>query len=186
MNTPSVTIDGTAPTPPSIPPAQTRQASFEHLVQAHSAYLYRYAWWLTRDRMQAEDLVQDTFLRAWRKLDGLHAHEAAKAWLTIILRREHARTFARKRPVADEDVEPDTLPLSELRTEGHPAERLALQEAVEALPERYREPLLLQILGGFSLAEIAQLLDRSTSAVTAQVFRAKARLRTVLEPRGIH
>ncbi len=190
MSPSSATIEAPAVTAQGVLPAahrsaailEMRQARFERLVESHSAYLYRYAWWLTRNRAQAEDLVQDSFLRAWRRLEGLRSQEAGKAWLTTILRREHARSFARKRPVADESIEPDSLPLAEPGTQVHPADRLALHQAVKALPEKYREPLLLQVLGGFSLAEIAQLLDRSTSAVTAQVFRAKARLRVVLEP----
>ena len=74
-----------------------RDARFEQLVNAYSGWLYRYAYWLTSDRNAAEDLVQETFLRAWRFLDSLQDEGSAKSWLTTILRRENARKYERKR-----------------------------------------------------------------------------------------
>ena len=57
----------------------SRQQQFEALVRAHSGELYRYAYWLSSDGALAQDLVQETFLRAWRSLDGLRETVAAKA-----------------------------------------------------------------------------------------------------------
>lgn len=167
MDTPSVPIESPtapwrAPSRPSIHPPplpEARQVRFEDLVEFHSRYLYRYAWWLCRDRALSEDLVQDTLLRARRNLHALRSQETAKAWLTTILRREHARAFSRKRPIVDEAVEPDSFPLGEVGTQGNPVERLTLHKALNELPEKYREPLLLQVLGGFPLAEVAQILN---------------------------
>src|SRR5579864_8966210 len=64
----------------------TRQQQFEALVRAHSGELYRYAYWLSGESALAQDLVQETFLRAWRSLDSLRETVAAKSWLTTILR----------------------------------------------------------------------------------------------------
>ena len=90
--------------PRSSTAVSTRQQQFEALVRAHSGELYRYAYWLSGESALAQDLVQETFLRAWRSLDGLRETVAAKAWLTTILRREHARLFERK-PMPTTDLE---------------------------------------------------------------------------------
>ena len=85
-------------------------------MRAHSGELYRYAYWLSGDSALAQDLVQETFLRAWRSLDALRETVAAKAWLTTILRREHARLYERKpmptTDLADLDIS-DTGPSPE-------------------------------------------------------------------------
>ena len=59
--------------------------------------LLRFAHWLARDRQLAEDIVQDSLLRAWRSRDSLKDRGAARAWLLTIVRREHARLYERKR-----------------------------------------------------------------------------------------
>jgi len=73
-----------------------KQRRFEHLVNGYSTDIYRMAYWLCRDRMIAEDLAQETFLRAWRALDSLQDETKSRAWLITILRRENARRFDRK------------------------------------------------------------------------------------------
>ena len=71
---------------------KTKQIQYEALVRAYSTDLYRYGYWLCHDRHVAEDLVQETFLRAWRSLESLKDETAAKSWLITILRRENARS----------------------------------------------------------------------------------------------
>ena len=74
-------------------------ARFEAMVNAYSSDLYRYVkYWLCRSRQLAEDLVQETFLRAWRFLDNLKDESKAKSWLITTLRREHARIYERYQP----------------------------------------------------------------------------------------
>ncbi|MDX2313635.1 MAG: sigma-70 family RNA polymerase sigma factor, partial [Gammaproteobacteria bacterium] len=74
---------------------QNAQLRFEKLVNAVSSDLYRYAFRLCRNKAMAEDLVQETFLRAWRFLDSLREEKKAKSWLMTTLRREFARQFER-------------------------------------------------------------------------------------------
>lgn len=156
----------------------TKQTRFEALVQALSTDLYRYALWLCRDRNRAEELVQETFLRAWRSLDSLRDERAAKGWLITILRREHARGYERYTPDMDKDIDPDDLAGIVQET---PADTLALRRAVAGLTEEYREPLLLHILAGYRCDEIAEILDLSPGAVMTRLFRARQKLRAVLE-----
>ncbi|HOX72920.1 MAG TPA: sigma-70 family RNA polymerase sigma factor [Dokdonella sp.] len=157
------------------PPMDSRQHQFEALVRGHSTDLYRYAYWLCGQDALAQDLVQDTFLRAWRALDKLREVSAVKAWLITILRREHARLFERKAMPSDDidDLDlPDPQAAPERRTE-----ESALRQAIATLEPKYREPLLLQVLGGFTCAEIAGQLGLGEAAVMTQLFRARQKLK---------
>ena len=148
-----------------------KQNSYEMIVRAYSADLFRFAYWMCRNRWQAEDLVQETFAAAWRARDALRDESAAKAWLFSILRNEHARIYQRKR-VEITDTEIDDIPEASLS--GH--ERVELVEALNTLPEHFREPLLLQILGGFSGREIAKTLGISEQNVMTRLTRARQAL----------
>ncbi len=157
---------------------ESKQARFEALVHTLSTDLYRYAFWLCRDQHRAEDLVQETFLRAWRSLDSLRDDKAIKGWLITILRREHARGYERPVLEIDPRTEPDAL-MGE--PDGTTPETCTLHQAIARLSPGYREPLLLQVLGGYSCREIAELLGLSPSTVMTRLFRARRRLRAILE-----
>jgi RNA polymerase sigma-70 factor (ECF subfamily) len=147
---------------------------FERLVRAYSAELYRYAYWLCRDRFLAEDLVQETFARAWTGWAGLREEGAARKWLYTILHNEHARLFERKRLDIVEDQDLDALEDHRL---GSVHGEIEMREALHTLPAVYREPLLLQVLGGFSCAEIATLMNVTPGAVMTRLSRARLALR---------
>lgn len=167
--------------PRSVAGAGNRQQQFEALVHAHSGELYRYAFWLCGQDALAQDLVQQTYLRAWRSLDSLREDVAAKAWLATILRREHARLFERK-PMPTTDI--DELDLGDAAPgPEHHGEDAVLRAAIARLEPKYREPLVLQVLGGYSCSEIAGQLGISESAVMTQVFRARQKLRALLDGR---
>lgn len=153
---------------------QRKNSSFERLVKAYSAELYRYAYWLCRDRFLAEDLVQEAFARAWSAWASLRDEKAARSWLYRILHNEHARLYERKRLEMVEDQELDALEDRRLQSVFGEIE---LRQALHALPATYREPLLLQVLGGFSCEEIAQLLDLTPGAVMTRLSRARLALR---------
>ena len=146
---------------------------FEQTVRAYSADLYRYAYWLSRDRFTAEELVQEVFARAWANWSELRDIKAVKQWLITILRNERSRMFARKSiPLSDDDVHELDIP----QTSGV-AENLDIRRRIERLPLAYREPLLLQVLGGYSCAEIAALLETSEGAIMTRLTRARQALR---------
>ena len=153
----------------------TSETIFNQLVDRHSTDLYRYAYWLTHDQPKAEDIVQEVYLRAWKNIDQLRNQAAAKGWLYTILRREHARQFEKKVVPTQslEHVLESDLPLL---YENHTDNQI-LYEALEQIPENYREPFMLQVLGGFSCKEIAIILGLSRSNVLTRVFRARQKLR---------
>jgi RNA polymerase sigma-70 factor (ECF subfamily) len=115
-------------------------------------------------------------LRAWRSLDSLTEDGAVKPWLLTIARREHARLHERKKL---ETVDVDVLaaaddPALAARDE---LESGDIRAAILSLPEDYREPLVLQVLMGYSTDEIARHLGLSNGAVLTRLCRARQRLR---------
>lgn len=158
-----------------------RQTQFEALVNAYSADLFRYALWLVRDRQLAEDLVQETFMRAWKAIDTLRDPALAKTWLITILRRERARAHEKNRAEHNnrDEVELDTLAGADA---GHgKTEHFVLRRALDTLPEDYREPLLMQIIGGYSCEEIAVAMDLQPGAVMTRLSRARQKLVHILD-----
>jgi RNA polymerase sigma-70 factor (ECF subfamily) len=158
-----------------------RRERYEALVDEFYQDVYRYGFWLTRNQAVAEDLVQETFLRAWRSFDSLQNIKAAKAWLFTILRRENARLYERYRP---ELVDIDDVSLAEDNA-GEPDQRqnqAELHQAIMRLDKDYRDPLLLQVIGGFSGKEIADILDLNNNTVMTRLFRARSKLKKMMDP----
>jgi len=162
-----------------------KRAEFDSLVRRLTPDLYRFAYWLSRDETLAKDLVQESFLRAWRSLDNLRDDKAAKAWLLTIIRREHARLFERKLPPID-DIQDMVIEDHDSPTAQQLSEIQEMRDAIGRIEAKYREPLLLQLVGGFSCEEIADQLGISAAAVMTQLFRARAKLKALLrgEPQG--
>jgi RNA polymerase sigma-70 factor (ECF subfamily) len=152
------------------------QASVTQLFESLRPDLLRFAHWLARDRALAEDIVQESLLRAWRSRDTLKDRGAARAWLLTIVRREHARLYERKRLelVSLDEALASQAPAKAADPEG---DLFTLRNAIMRLPIEYREPLVLQVLGGFSTEEIARELALSSTAVLTRLFRARNKLR---------
>jgi RNA polymerase sigma-70 factor (ECF subfamily) len=139
--------------------------------------------WICGNDALAKDLVQETYLRAWKALDKLNDPNAAKSWLITILRREFARTFERKVPKFTDLEHINVADDQELEPEDRMEVQL-LRRNISKLPPKYREPLLLQVVMGFSCEEIAQQLDLSKSAVMTQLFRAREQLTQTIQSDG--
>jgi RNA polymerase sigma-70 factor, ECF subfamily len=158
----------------------TRRRRFDELVGVFHQDMYRYAAWLSRDRTVAEDVVQESLLRAWKSLDSLRDASAAKHWLLTIVRRENARHFERRRL---ETVDVDNLtPSQEALLADQPNQELAdMREAIYRLDDDYREPLVLQVLMGYSTNEIGELMGLKQGAVLTRLHRARLKLREDME-----
>ena len=159
--------------------AADRRQRFDQLVGMHHQDMYRYAAWLSRDRNVADDVVQEALLRAWKSLDSLREDDLAKPWLLTIVRRENARYFARKRL---ETVDIDDLSPSQaaILATTHDQELDDMRKAIYALDDDYREPLVLQVLMGFSTNEIAEQMGLKQGAVLTRLHRARARLKETM------
>lgn len=161
-----------------------RQAKFNQLAQSYGTDLYRYAMWICGNDALAKDLVQETYLRAWKALDRLKDPKAAKSWLITILRREFARTFERKVPKFTDLDKVVVQEESELEPDEQ-TEMKILRQGIMKLAPKYREPLLMQVVLGYSCKEISEALDISKSAVMTQLFRAREQLKTQMRKDGV-
>ncbi len=155
-----------------------RQHRFEILARALVPGLYRYAYWLAREKSLAEDLVQETLLRAWRSLDQLRDEAATRQWLITILRREFARELSKRKDTLD--IDQLELADSHASLGGEDTDMHDVRRAMRKLAPEYREPLVLQVLMGFTTAEIAEQLELSQAAVLTRLFRARTQLRALL------
>jgi RNA polymerase sigma-70 factor, ECF subfamily len=168
---------------------------FEKHILVHLAELYRTALRLTGQPSDAEDLVQETCLRAFKALDQLRYLPAAKVWAFSILRSVFLRQ-AERRPsqgtlVSLEDIDASLLTPGDAIHDAYesllPTGQALLQETRDAilrLPVPYREAVILAHVGGFSYREIAQILGVPTGTVMSRLFRGRRLLRAYLGQRS--
>jgi RNA polymerase sigma-70 factor (ECF subfamily) len=149
----------------------------EQLVEQHYASLYRYAYRLTGSAADAEDLTQEAFCQAQRKLAQLRDWDKAKAWLFSILRNAYLHRVRGHKHAAVVSLDgvgevPERLP------EPLPAvDPERLQQAVSELPEGFRTPIVLYYFEDFSYRAIAEEMDLPLGTVMSRLARAKAHLR---------
>lgn len=156
-----------------------RRRRFDRVVAIFHPVLYRYAAWLSRDPAVAEVVVQESMLRAWKSLDSLRDDAAAKHWLLTIVRRENARYFRKKEA---EMLDVDRLSPAQASMIAHSGDPVLddVREAIYRLEDGYREPLVLQVLMGYSTGEIAELMGMRQGAVLTRLHRARMKLKESL------
>ena len=159
-----------------------RRRRFDQYVGVYHQDMYRYAAWLSRDTAIAEDVVQEALLRAWKSLDNLRDESSAKQWLLTIVRRENARHFERKR-LETVDIDNLTATQAALLAEEDNAELDDMRQAIYELDDEYREPLVLQVLMGYTTNEIAEQMGLKQGAVLTRLHRARARLKDTMAQR---
>ncbi len=162
----------------------SKDLRYQALVNAFYADLYRYAYWLCQHKAIADDLVQETFLRAWKHLDSLLDVAAAKGWLITILRRENARRFERKQ-FDYQDIEQDELQDLSSASPEQQVELSQLQRLILQLDVEYREPLVLQVLLGMTGEEIASCLALNLNTVNTRLYRARHQLRELIKTKDL-
>jgi len=155
--------------------ARNQQQRFTKIAQELHPDLFRYAVWLSRDKGVAEDVVQEALIRAWRAFSSLRDDAAVKPWLLTIVRRENARYFERRR-LELVDIDSLTDRQAAMLATGHDTDIDDLRTAIFELHDDYREPLVLQVLMGYSSAEIAELMGIKTGAVLTRLYRARQQL----------
>lgn len=147
------------------------------LHRAHDDFLRRMGTLMCGNRALAEDLVQETWLRAWRSIGQLREPGAARGWLVTILRRELARHLGR--PLHREQVSLDDM-LHEPRHECPAQDRVLVEQLMQQLDDQQRRLLDLCVVEGCSYLEVAQALDINPSTVGVRLHRLRQRLREQL------
>jgi len=167
----------------------TAGRSFDAEALPHLDALYRVALRLTGDPSQAEDLVQDTMLKAYRAWRQYRPGTNAKGWLLTILRNTFINDYRRRKlePVAMdlEAVEPHALyrAVEETDPEGAFFSKIVdakVLEAIDALSPEFREVLVLSDIEGMRYAEIAETLQVPVGTVKSRLFRARRQLQAAL------
>jgi RNA polymerase sigma-70 factor, ECF subfamily len=172
-------------------PEQDAHAKVTALVEEYSTTLYRVAYSVTRNAADAEDVVQETFLRVLRHAAKLAEVRDYRVWLVritwnlVLDRKRRSKT----RPQVDNfDELTRILPAQELSAEKRAitAQRHAkILRLIDNLPEKEREVLLLSAVKELSTVEIALILKTTESTIRSRLFRARHALAALLEQEGI-
>jgi len=162
--------------------------SFEETVLPHLDAAFNYARWLTRNAADADDVVQEAYVRALRFFSSLRSDDA-RAWLLTIVRntwygRFRAGTADRQSPLdaasddrADDALDPEALMVQQQTVD-------AVRQAMEQLPPDFREVLVLRELEGLSYKEIAVIVGVPAGTVMSRLSRGRERLIALLRPGG--
>jgi RNA polymerase sigma-70 factor (ECF subfamily) len=180
----------TTPSPSSSPPpTDEKRASFEREALVHLDALYRVALRLTSNPSDANDLVQETMLKAYRSWHQYQQGTNAKGWLLTILRHafinEYRRRSRRPETVDLDAIEPFAV-FDELQDEDPQArffDQIVDDEvlrAIDALPEQFREAVVLSDVEGMSYEEVARILGVPIGTVKSRLFRARRLLQAKL------
>jgi len=161
--------------------AEHAAANIEKLVADFHADVYRYAFWLCRSGIDAEDLTQQAFLQACQKISQLRDPAQAKSWLFAILKNCFLRDRARRQPmpVAGSDFDLEAVPGNVMDTDFDEGQ---LRVAVDELPDEFRIIVLMFYFEQFSYRDIAEQLQLPIGTVMSRLSRAKGRLRQALLP----
>ena len=148
----------------------------------HTGSLLRAALRITRERAAAEDMVQETLLRAWRAFDQFERGTNCKAWLFRIMlnvsNKNHRKTQARPVPVSLNGHEPPRM----IPMHARPPQLTALEvlSALDALSREHRLVLILAVVEGFTCKEIAGICSLPIGTVMSRLSRGRAELRKIL------
>ncbi len=149
----------------------------------NSDAIFRFIYFRVRDREEAKDLLQDTFMKVWRYVSEGHTIDNAKAFLyqtarNLIIDRSRKRTNSSLDELREHGFEigSDERPRLE-----HVMDANIVLTMVDKLDEKYREPVLLRYVDGFSPKEIANILDESTNVISVRIHRGIRLLKTLMK-----
>src|SRR5215212_3955149 len=148
--------------------------SYEELVGRYERLVGRVVYPYARREISVEDLVQETFLRAYDRLETFNPDYRFKTWLLAIANNLGVDTLRRRREIVEFNPEAHAPVSHSPEVEAVDADRSrSLREAIATLPETYGVPLILRYSEGLSYAEIAEVLDITIPAVKSRLFRAR-------------
>ena len=170
-----------------------REAAFRRLVRQHGKLVHTLSFRLLKDRARAEDVMQETFMKAYETIDTLNDPKRLGSWLKSIAwhksldilraeKRAHAHQTALAQEAAGDDTAPALEVLEALTSE---EERRALQECLDALPPEKRAAVLGRFFAELEYGELAAATGEKTDTLRIRVGRAMPELRDCLERKGV-
>lgn len=170
------------------------EAAIRALIQQHNQRLYRIARGILRDDVEAEDALQEAYLKAFSHLDTFEEHAAIGTWLCRIVMNEALGRLRRRRPTLDWTAMEESIPSAEIvRLSSNPSRpdperavaqrqiRLLLERAIDRLPDDFRVVLIARTVEELSVQETAALLGIREETVKTRLHRARLLLRRTLE-----
>lgn len=167
---------------------------FEKELLPHADALYNFAYHLTYRDADADDLVQETFMKAYRSIDSYHQGTNAKAWLFKILKNAFINEYRRKSKLPETVNYEDYLAVEDNDDDGPSGVPIDIREdvfagmmgdevsgALNALPDEFRTVILLCDMEGFSYEEIAKIVDIPIGTVRSRLHRARNMLKEKLK-----
>jgi RNA polymerase sigma-70 factor (ECF subfamily) len=152
-------------------------ATFETLAIPYLDFIYRSAYRFCGNRYDAEDLSQETFRTAFEKFDQLRDTRKIKSWLFIILRNAYFKKIEKEKRYSDVDIDVATYNSREVKNAGRDYfDKILdgeLQLALDNLAEKYKTPVILSYIGGYSYQEIADMLHIPIGTVMSRIARGK-------------
>jgi len=156
-------------------------AAFEQLVKEHQGALYCYLYRTCRNSAEAEEMTQESLVKAWEGLSGFRGNASFKTWLYRIATNLCINRLSRRKPL---DPLPDSLPA---RQQDEPEQAFrqrvlgeCISAALEQLPSDQRSALVLSVYEEMSYDEIARMLGRSLASVNSLIYRARIAVRRSL------
>ena len=157
---------------------------FEQCVEACADSMYRVAFRLTGNATLARELVQESYLSAWRSIGSLEDPKKMRSWMFAILRNQHTKLIrSEKKSVATSEA-------IETASETPDNTRIQIQETVQAavseLDDKHRMAILLVSMEGLSVEEAAKVLDVPRGTVLSRLSRGREKLKSILIQKQIH
>src|SRR3712207_1983514 len=159
--------------------------SYEELVRRYERLVVRVLYPYARREISVEDLVRETFLRSYDRLETFNPDYRFKTWLLAIANNLGVDTLRRRKEIVEFNPEAHAPVSRSPEAEAVDADRSrSVREAISTLPETYGVPLILRYSEGLSYAEIAEVLSITVPAVKSRLFRARNMLAARLEEAG--
>ena len=162
-------------------PVVAVEADWRDQVIALIPALRAFAWSISRNGSDADDLVQDTLIKAWRHRERFETGTNLRAWLFTILRNTYYTTMVRRRREVRDEDDQHAKSLSTAPTQEWRMAIRALQAALDQLPEEHREALVLVGAAGLSYEEAADICGCALGTIKSRVNRARNRLMKIME-----
>jgi RNA polymerase sigma-70 factor, ECF subfamily len=166
-----------------------QSALYEILMRRYNQRIYRVALSILQDPAEAEDVMQETYVRAWRYLDQFAGQAKFSTWMTKIAVYEALARLRRRAPMEHIDAVPEgklqVVNKDDPERQAYDRElRVVLERAIDTLPTGYRSVFVMRLVEGLNVADTAACLDLTEETVKTRLHRARSLLRRELQERA--